>query len=49
MKGIHPNTRDSVVLDYLGKFVKIVSTKAVHCVFKEGPLKDMKNGDGLQA
>jgi hypothetical protein len=45
VKGINPNTRDSVVLDYLGKFAKIVSTKAVHCVFKEGPLRDMKNGD----
>ena len=30
MKGIHPNTRDNVVLDYLVKFGKIVTTRVVH-------------------
>ena len=45
VKGIHPNTKDSVVLDYLGKFGRIVTTKVVHDVFKEGPLRGMKNGD----
>ena len=45
VKGIHPNTKDSVVLDYLGKFGKIVTTKVVHGVFRDGPLKNMKNGD----
>ena len=45
LKGIHPNTRDSMVLDYLSKFGKIVSTKAVHGIFSSGPLRGMKNGD----
>ena len=45
MKGIHPNTRDNVVLDYLAKFGKIVTTKVVHGVFRDGPLKGIKNGD----
>ena len=44
-KGIHPNTRDSMVLDYLSKFGKVVTTKVVHGVFSAGPLKGMKNGD----
>ena len=45
IKGIHPNTRDNVVLDYLSKFGKLVTTKVVHGVYQEGPLKGMKNGD----
>ena len=45
LKGIHPNTRDSMVLDYLSKFGKVVTTKVVHGVFSVGPLKGMKNGD----
>ena len=45
LKGVHPNTRDSVVLDYLSKFGKIVTTKVVHGEFAAGPLRGMKNGD----
>ena len=45
IKGIHPNTRDNVVLDYLSNFGKIVTTKVVHGVFREGPLKGIRNGD----
>ena len=45
MKGIHPNTRDNVVLDYLAKFGRIVTTKVVHGMFNDGPLKGLKNGD----
>ena len=45
LKGIHPNTRDSSVLDYLSRFGKIVSTKAVHGTFPSGPLRGIKNGD----
>ena len=45
LKGIHPNTRDSMVLDYLSKFGKVVTTKVVHGVFFAGPLKGMRNGD----
>ena len=45
VKGIHPNTLDSTVLDYLSKFGRVVTTKVVHGVFLDGPLKGMKNGD----
>ena len=45
MKGIHPNTLDNTVLDYLAKFGKVVTTKVVHGVFTDGPLRGMKNGD----
>ena len=45
MKGIHPNTRDNIVLDYLAKFGKIVTTRAIHGVFTTGPLRGIKNGD----
>ena len=45
MKGIHTNTRDSVVLDYLAKFGKTVTSKVVYGVFHEGPLKGIRNGD----
>ena len=43
MKGLHPNTRDSVVLDYLSRFDKIVATKVVRGEFAAGPLRGMKN------
>ena len=45
MKGIHPNSRDNVVLDYLAKFGRIVTTKVVHGMLNDGPLKGLKNGD----
>ena len=45
IKGVHPNTRDSFVLDYLSKFGNIVTTKVVHGEFAAGPLKGMTNGD----
>ena len=45
MKGIHPNTLDNTVLDYLAKFGKVVTTKVVHGVFTDGPLRGMRNGD----
>ena len=35
-KGIHPNTGDEVVLDYLRKFGKVVTNKVVYGVFTEG-------------
>lgn len=44
-KGIHPNTREDVVLDYLGKFGKVFTSKVVYGVFAEGPLKGIRNGD----
>ena len=45
VKGLHPNTRDQTVLDYFAKFGRIVTTKVVHSVYSEGPLKGLKNGD----
>ena len=45
MKGLHPNTRDDGVVDYLNKFGKVLTTKVVYPVYGEGPLKGFKNGD----
>lgn len=45
VKGLHPNTRDEAVIDYLGKFGRVVTTKVVHATFGDGPLKGFKNGD----
>ena len=44
-KGIHPSTRDGVVIDYLKKFVDVSSTKVIYGVFTEGPLMGIRNGD----
>ena len=44
-KGIHPNTKENVVFDYLAKFGKVTSNKVVHGVFSEGPLQGIRNGD----
>ena len=45
VKGLHPNTRDDAVIDYLGKFGRVVTTKVVHATFGDGPLKGFRNGD----
>ena len=45
MKGIHPNTRDSVVMEYLSRFGKLSSSKVVYGMYNDGPLKGFKNGD----
>ena len=45
IRGIHPNTRDEGVMDYLSKFTKVASRKVVYGVFLEGPLKGLRNGD----
>ena len=47
IRGIHPNTRDEGVLDYLSKFAKVTSRKVVYGVFGEGPLRGLKNGAAL--
>ena len=47
LKGVHSNTRDDGVIDYLSKYGKIISTKFVYAVFGEGPLKGIKNGDRM--
>ena len=45
VQGLHPNTRDDGVVDYLNKFGKVLTTKVVYPVYGEGPLKGFKNGD----
>ena len=45
LKGLHPNTKDQGVLDYLAKFGKISTTRVIHSTFGDGPLKGVKNGD----
>ena len=45
MKGIHPNTRDEFVTAYLSKFGKLASSKVIHGVYSERPLKCFRNGD----
>ena len=45
VRGLHPNTNDQGVLDYLAKFGKIVTPRVIHCVYSDGPLKGLKNGD----
>ena len=45
IKGIHPNTREEVVLEYLGKFGKVMSSKVIYSLYTEGPLKGFRNGD----
>ena len=44
-KGIHPNTRDDGVVDYLSKYGKVVANKVIYGVFGEGPLRGIRNGD----
>ena len=45
LRGVHPNSRDTVVMNYLSKFGKMVTNKVVHEVFGTGPLRGMKNGN----
>ena len=45
MKGIHPNIKDEVVLEYLAKFGNVVTKKVVYGLYTEGPLAGLRNGD----
>ena len=45
IKGLHPNTRDDGVVDYLSKYGKLVNSKVIYGMFGEGPLKGIRNGD----
>ena len=45
LKGLHPNTRDDGVMNYLGKYGKIVTNKVVYGTYGDGPLKGVRNGD----
>ena len=47
IRGLHPNTRDDGVMDYLSKFGKITSTRVVRSVYSDGPLKGIGNGDRM--
>ena len=45
IKGLHPNTRDVGVINYLGKYGKVLTDKVVYGTFGEGPLQGIKNGN----
>ena len=45
VRGLHPNTKDTVVVEYLGKFGQVSNSKVVYGVYSDGPLKGFKNGD----
>ena len=45
IRGIHPNTRDDVVIDYLGRFGKVITSRVIYGVYSEGPFRGMRNGD----
>ena len=45
VKGLHLNTKDQWVMDYLGKFGKLVTSKVIYHTFGDGPLHGLKNGD----
>ena len=45
VRNIHPNTMDDGVVDYLGKFGKVVTNKVIYGVYGDGPLKGFRNGD----
>ena len=45
VRGLHPNTKDTVVVEYLGKFGEVSNNKVVYGIYGDGPLKGFKNGD----
>ena len=45
LRGLHPNTGDDAVIEYLEKFGKVATRRVIYGVFSEGPLKGMRNGD----
>ena len=46
-KGIHPNTKEGVVIDYLEKFGIVCADKVVYWIHGEGPLQGLRNGDRI--
>jgi hypothetical protein len=45
IRGINLNTPDSLVMEYISKFGRIVNNKVIYETDKEGPLSGLKNGD----
>ena len=45
IKGLHPQTPDSIVFEYLKCMGKVEKSKVVLDTFKDGPLKGLQNGD----
>ena len=45
IRGLHPNTKEETVIDYLKLYGDLVSQKVVYGTFPEGPLKGLRNGD----
>ena len=45
VKGLHPQTSDALVINYLRCMGKVEKTKVVLDTYSEGPLKGLQNGD----
>ena len=45
VRGLNLNTPDTMVMEYLGLFGKLVKNVAVYVKIQEGPLAGLKNGD----
>ena len=45
LKGLHPNTSDETVIEYLALFGDVVSKKVIYSVYSSGPLMGLKTGD----
>ena len=45
MKGLHPNTKDSIVMGYLSYFGKVNNSKVVYGTYSDGPLCGIRNVD----
>ena len=45
VKGLHPQTPDSTVIQYLKCMAKVEKTKVILDTYIEGPLKGLQNGD----
>ena len=43
--GLNLNTPDSLVVDYINKHGKVTNSKVIYEVEKDGPLKDLRNGN----
>ena len=45
IKGLNLNTPDTLVIEYLNLFGKVVKKVAVYLKHREGPIEGLKNGD----
>ena len=45
LRGVHPNTKDNHIINYIKKFGTVPQARVVYGTYREGPLKGMLNGD----